>query len=187
MSWSIQQVARMAKVIAGETDEADALRRHHAALVAEGERLSRLADTVARTLATYETGQDMPADQLFDGFSDRTAQLEEDLVAQHGEGVREHFARSREVSGGFTREDLAQVEAQWSALDDQLVEVMRSARRPTTRARSRCSTISRQRSTGCGTPAAPPMSRTRSTTGPRRLHRRRRRPLPAGAAALTGS
>lgn len=123
-------LSAIAEVLAGETDEADALRRHHTALVAEGERLRLLADTVARTLATYGGGQDVPADQLFDGFSDRTDQLEEDLVAQHGEDVREHFARSREVARGFTRADLASVEAQWHALDDRLVEVMRSGAAP---------------------------------------------------------
>ena len=118
------------EVLAGTTDEAAALRRHHAALVAEGERLRRLADTVARTLATYETGVDMPAEQLFDGFSDRTAQLEEDLVARHGDGVREHFARSREAARGMTREDLAAVQQQWADLDDRLAALVEAGVAP---------------------------------------------------------
>lgn len=51
-------------------DETAALRRHHRRLLAESERLARLAATVAATIDHREKGTTMPADDLFTGFRD---------------------------------------------------------------------------------------------------------------------
>lgn len=55
-------------VLAGETDEVAALRRHRDRLLAEADRLRRLADTVARTIDEREDGTEMAAEELFEGF-----------------------------------------------------------------------------------------------------------------------
>lgn len=58
-------------VLTGETDEVAALRRHHARLLTEAERLHRLADTVAGTIhEKQDGGPQMAAEKLFDGFRD---------------------------------------------------------------------------------------------------------------------
>lgn len=55
-------------VLAGETDEVAALRRHRERLLAEADRLRTLAATVARTIAEREDGPEMAAEELFEGF-----------------------------------------------------------------------------------------------------------------------
>jgi DNA-binding transcriptional MerR regulator len=57
------------EVIDGQADELTALRRHHEWLLAEGERLGRLAETVSRTIEHLEGGEEMPAEQMFSGFA----------------------------------------------------------------------------------------------------------------------
>src|SRR4051794_35246044 len=44
----------IADVLGGQLDEVEALRRHHAWLLVEGDRLQRLAGTVARTIASVK-------------------------------------------------------------------------------------------------------------------------------------
>ncbi len=58
----------IAEVLDGQADELTALRQHHRWLLAEGERLARLADTVSRTIEHLEGGEEMPAEQMFTGF-----------------------------------------------------------------------------------------------------------------------
>lgn len=47
------------------------LREHHARLLAERDRLDRLARTVAVTIESLEGGTVMPADQMYEGFDHR--------------------------------------------------------------------------------------------------------------------
>jgi DNA-binding transcriptional MerR regulator len=56
--------------------QADRLRQHHAALLAERDRLDRLARTVAATIESLEGGTDMPADEMYDGFDHRRYEAE---------------------------------------------------------------------------------------------------------------
>jgi MerR family transcriptional regulator, thiopeptide resistance regulator len=57
-------------VLDGEADEVAALRRHHDRLLAESDRLRRLAATVAATIDERRDGPTMAAEKLFDGFRD---------------------------------------------------------------------------------------------------------------------
>jgi len=59
----------IARVLDG-ADETAALRRHHRRLLAEVQRLTSLADTVARTIADHAEETTMPAEDLFTGFRD---------------------------------------------------------------------------------------------------------------------
>ena len=52
------------------------LREHHAALLAERDRLDRLARTVAATIESLEGGTDMPADEMYEGFDHRRYEAE---------------------------------------------------------------------------------------------------------------
>lgn len=57
------------------------LREHHGWLVAERDRLDRLARTVASTIESLEGGAAMSAEQMYDGFDHR----------QYDEEAREHW------------------------------------------------------------------------------------------------
>ncbi|NHT19751.1 MerR family transcriptional regulator [Cellulomonas sp. IC4_254] len=54
----------------------DRLRAHHAALLAERDRLDRLARTVAATIESLEGGTDMPAEEMYEGFDHRRYEAE---------------------------------------------------------------------------------------------------------------
>ena len=83
----------VAEVLNGQRDQIDALRRHERWLHGERDRLSRLAATVARTLQQLQGGPPLTGPELFEGFTNRHAHLETDLVQQHPEGIREHVHR----------------------------------------------------------------------------------------------
>lgn len=123
-------LAAIAEVLDGERDQIEALRRHEASLRDEQARLGRLADTVSRTVRQLQGGEQMSADELFEGFADRRAQLEEDLVAEHGEGVREHFRTSRETTAGWTPEDHRDAQRRGEEVDDRVLAVMRTGAAP---------------------------------------------------------
>ena len=55
---------------------ADRLREHHAALLAERDRLDRLARTVAATVESLEGGTVMPAEEMYEGFDHRQHEAE---------------------------------------------------------------------------------------------------------------
>lgn len=120
----------IAEVLDGQRDEAEALRGHHAWLLAESARLGRLAETVANTVAELEGGNEMPAEDLFEGFAEKQARFEEELVDRYGEGVRQHFAESRKRTKGWTREDYQRAGEQWNDLDARVLELLRSGAAP---------------------------------------------------------
>jgi DNA-binding transcriptional MerR regulator len=84
-------------VLDRERDEVAALREHHARLLAERDRLSRMADTVARTLDELTSGRsstmtvNRPED-LFEGFD----------ASQYEDEARERWPEEYEQSKRFT-------------------------------------------------------------------------------------
>ena len=123
-------LSAIAEVLAGQRDRADALRRHEAWLREERDRLDRLARTVARTLEHLEEEGVMSASEMFDGFADRQAQAEEELVRRYGEGVRESFAQSRERTKDWAPEDHRAVGGRFDELDERMAELLRSGAAP---------------------------------------------------------
>lgn len=97
-------LAVIGQVLAGERDEVAALRAHADQLRAEGDRLVRLAETARRTAAHLEGENDMTEQQFFEGLARDRDRHEEELVTQHGEGVRAAFAQARERTVGWERE-----------------------------------------------------------------------------------
>lgn len=57
--------------------------------------LDRLAQTLSRTIHHPQGGPQMNAPDLFEGFTERQSQLEDELTQQHGDGVGEHFGEPR--------------------------------------------------------------------------------------------
>jgi hypothetical protein len=117
-------------VLAGQQDRVEALRRHERWLRSERDRLQRLADTVAHTITQLTGGVAMPAPELFEGFADRQARAEEELVQRFGEGVREHFATARERTAGWTADDYRSAQEEADELDDRVLALLRSGAAP---------------------------------------------------------
>ena len=126
----------VARVLSGEDDRAEALRGHEAALRAEANRVARLADTVARTLAHLGGGTTMSTDdtaRMFEGFeghAQRVAAHEEELVAAHGEGVRTAFRQSEQRTAGWGEQQHGDAAARQDALDDRALVLVRGGAAP---------------------------------------------------------
>ena len=123
-------LSAIGEVLAGEQDQVAALRRHERWLRSERERLTRLADTVSRTIRQLQGGDVMTAPELFEGFTDRSAQLEEELVGEHGNGVREHFRTARAATKDWTREDYLAAQRRGEQVEDKVLAVMRAGAAP---------------------------------------------------------
>jgi hypothetical protein len=117
-------------VLDGRRDELDALRVHHRWLAGEAERLRALADTAAATIAEREGGAEMAPEELFAGFAEKRARLEDDLVQRYGEGVREHFAESDRRTAAWTAADYRQAGQQWADLEARFLARLRGGDAP---------------------------------------------------------
>ena len=116
-------------ILDGEHDRVEALCRHHRWLLAERDRLTRLADTVRRTITQLQGGDELSEAELFEGFdperhAERRARYEAELVERYGEGVREHFAESARRTTSWTAEDYRAVDAESAAIEARLVDLV---------------------------------------------------------------
>lgn len=90
-------LADIGAVLGRERDEVSALREHHGRLVAERDRLTRMAETVARTLDQLESGRSSTVsinrpDDLFEGFD----------ASQYEDEARERWPKEYEQSKRYT-------------------------------------------------------------------------------------
>jgi DNA-binding transcriptional MerR regulator len=117
-------LAEIATAIGSGPGTLAALRRHHARLVAEQNRLGVLAQTVARTIAELEGGDPMTQprinrpENLFEGFD----------PADHEDEARERwpgrFERARQVAGSITPEQLEADQKDLTARMIRMAELM---------------------------------------------------------------
>ena len=120
----------IAAVLDGRRDQVEALRQHETWLRDERTRLSRLADTVSRTIRQLQGGEQMSGPELFEGFADRQRRLETDLVAEHGEGVREHFRSARAATRDWTRQDYREAQRRGDEVEDKVLALLRAGLSP---------------------------------------------------------
>lgn len=123
-------LAAIAEVLDGQHDQLAPLRRHQQWLHDERDRLGTLAETVSRTIGQLQGEEQMSAPELFEGFADRSAQLEADLAERHGEGVRGHFRAAEQATKDWTRQDYLDAQRQGDELDDKVLAVMHSGAAP---------------------------------------------------------
>ncbi len=123
-------LSAIGQVLEGDLDQVSALRGHREHLVAEARRLETMIGTVSRTIEQLEGSWIMTAEEMFDGFEQRQAQLEEELVVRHGEGVRAHFQTSRERTRGWTKDDYLEAARAGDRLEERMAAVMRSGAAP---------------------------------------------------------
>jgi DNA-binding transcriptional MerR regulator len=122
-------LSEIAGVLDAETDQLSALRRHHTRLLAERERLTRLARTVARTIAELEKqeGGDSVAKiknpyELFDGLDPEQARAW-DAEARERWGS-EQVDESHRRLAGLTKEDAARIQRDSAAINVRMAELM---------------------------------------------------------------
>ena len=123
-------LASIAAVLEGQQDEVAALQEHARWLDDERQRLDRLAQTLSRTIHHLQGGPQMSAPDLFEGFAERQAQLEDELAQQHGDGVREHFRTANETTKDWTQQDYLNAQRRGEEIDAQILAVMRSGAAP---------------------------------------------------------
>ncbi|HET8970366.1 MAG TPA: MerR family transcriptional regulator [Candidatus Nanopelagicales bacterium] len=75
-------LAAIDRVLGAGGDRAASLREHRAALLTERDRLTRLADTVGRSIEELEGGAQMSAQERFDGVA--ATRYEDEVVARWG-------------------------------------------------------------------------------------------------------
>jgi MerR family transcriptional regulator, thiopeptide resistance regulator len=101
----------IARVLDGTRDRAAVLREHRAALLAERDRLARLADSVGRTLTEWDGGDMSDPADLFDGFdAERQREYEAQLVDRWGDSAQTHIDESRRRIGRMSRADAARIQ-----------------------------------------------------------------------------
>jgi len=114
----------VARVLDGTRDRAAVLREHRAALLAERDRIARLADTVGRTIAEIEAENEggamtpLTPEELFDGFdAEKQQQYEADLVERYGPQVQEKIDESWQRVGRMSKADADRIQAELAQRD----------------------------------------------------------------------
>lgn len=98
----------IAGILAGQTDEAEALAIHHRWLQEESRRLAEMAATVRRTLDTLNQGETMDAQKLFRGFEENPY---EDEARQRWGDARIDSSKEKLASLGKDRQQELMAEA----------------------------------------------------------------------------
>ena len=107
------------RILEGTADRTAVLREHHAALLAERDRLDRLAGTVARTIDRKD-GEPMGPEELFEGFdAERQRGYEADLVERYGEQVQERIDESWRRVGAMSKADAERIQADLAERDHE--------------------------------------------------------------------
>ena len=119
----------IAAVVDGVRDQVEALRAHQQRLVAEGERLNRLAQTVAATIAHLEEGTDMQPEDMFEGFRftrETIAELEALALQRSGGAEQPHFDELKRHTAGWSDGQFRQVERDGADIELRLLQLMRA-------------------------------------------------------------
>lgn len=115
----------IARVLDGTVDRVGVLREHRSALLAERDRLARLADAVGRAIDEREGGDPVDPAELFDGFDpEKQKQYEADLVDRYGPQVQDHIDESWRRVGRMSTEQAAQVQADLAERDAEYAALL---------------------------------------------------------------
>ena len=113
------------RILDGTSDRTAVLREHQAALLAERDRLDRLAVTVGRTIDMREGGTTMGPEELFDGFdADKQREYEVDLVDRYGARAQENIDESWRRVGRMTKADADRIQAELATRDTEYAALL---------------------------------------------------------------
>jgi DNA-binding transcriptional MerR regulator len=122
-------LSTIARIVDGERDQVEALRHHHRSLLAERDRLNRLADTIATTIAHLEEGTAMPNEDIFEGFRftpDVIDELEAKAIERTGTLDQPEFAEIKRRTADWGVEDFREVERQGAEIERRLLTLLRA-------------------------------------------------------------
>jgi DNA-binding transcriptional MerR regulator len=119
------------RILDATSDRTAVLREHHAALLAERDRLDHLAATVGRTIQMREGGSTMGPEELFDGFdADRQREYETELVDRFGASAQEKIDESWRRVGEMSKADADRIQSELAALDADYAALLDSGVAP---------------------------------------------------------
>ncbi|WP_236796299.1 TipAS antibiotic-recognition domain-containing protein [Amycolatopsis sp. GM8] len=116
---------RIAEILSGSVTRAEGLRLHRKWLLAERDRLDRLATTVARTITELEGGIKMRTEEMFDGFapgSEKADALAKEAAERWGEGVTESYDGTKK----WSRQKWDAVNRQGAEATERLAELAKA-------------------------------------------------------------
>lgn len=116
-------LAEIARVVDSETDTIAALKRQHVRLLEQRDRMDRMANTVARTIAELEGNTEMSVkinrpENLFEGF-DHT-QYDNEAC----ERWPEEFEQSRQATAAMSADDVERMQRETTAQMIRMAEFM---------------------------------------------------------------
>lgn len=111
-------LADIGAVLDGQDDEVAALRRHHDRLLADADRLLRLADTVAKSIEEREGGDQMSAEEMFQAFRN------DPYAAEACERWGRQAVAVQEKVADWDRDQAAEVHHEMAAVHRRLAELM---------------------------------------------------------------
>ena len=124
-------LAQIGAILAGDDDEASALRRHLLLVTAERDRLDRVAATIIRTLEDVERNDRLPDDEFFRGLDEKRVNLTVALHDRFGEAAGSTVEAGIALTAQWTRKDYDQAAAEGQELYTRLSKVRRSGAEPT--------------------------------------------------------
>ncbi|WP_433178707.1 MerR family transcriptional regulator [Actinoallomurus sp. CA-150999] len=95
----------IAAALDGDTDELTALRKHREQLAAERDRITRVLDTVDRTIAGLSGERLLHDEEFFTGLAEAKDRLRQDLRVRYGTAAESHIADAEHATRHWTRAD----------------------------------------------------------------------------------
>ncbi len=118
----------IAAVVNGVRDQVEALRAHRERLLTEGQRLNRLARTVAATISHLEEGTAVPPEEMFHGFRftrETIVELEALAFQRSGGAEQPHFDELKRRTANWSDEEFRRVERDGDDIERRLLELLR--------------------------------------------------------------
>lgn len=118
-------------ILAGDDDEASALRRHLKLITAERSRLEQVAATIVRTLDDLERNDILPDEDFFRGLDEKRANLSVTLQERFGKEAASSVDAALIRTAQWSRRDYDQAAADGQELYARLSHVRQSGIAPT--------------------------------------------------------
>lgn len=118
-------------ILAGDDDEASALRRHLMLITAERDRLDRVLATIIRSVDDLERNDRLPDEEFFRGLDEKRSRLTDTLQERFGKAVGESLDAISTTTTQWSRRDYDQAAAESQELYARLSRARLSGVDPT--------------------------------------------------------
>lgn len=124
-------LSQIIAILAGEDDEAAALRRHLTLVTAERDRLEQVTTTIIRTLDDLERNGRLPDEEFFRGLDEKRANLAVTLRERFGEAAVSSVEAADMRTAQWTRKDYDRAAADGQELYARMSHTRQSGVPPT--------------------------------------------------------